>query len=151
LLNAVGKKMHESFDRSGVTLGSRKLLQRTSLIALVIEALQPKWAKLPALVKRAEGRGTGHIDFDLKEELEKLHTRIRDEFAPLAFLYDLRVHGGLAHPPNKEDAATAAAKLGLPKGNWHRTDYLAMLKLLADSFDRISEHFEAASLMVADI
>jgi hypothetical protein len=42
----------------------------------------------------------------------------------------------------------AAAKLGLPKGNWHRTDYLRLLKLLAESFDRISEHFETAAQVI---
>ena len=149
-LNAFGEKMHESFDSPGTTLGSRRLLQRVSLVAILIEALQPKWAKLPALVKQAEGKCTGSIETDLREELERLHERIRDAFAPLAFLYNLRVHGGLAHPPNRAEAATAAAKLGLPKGNWHRTDYLALLKIIAKSFDRISEHFDAASLMAAD-
>jgi hypothetical protein len=96
-------------------------------------------------VKQAEGKGKSPIEADLKAELARLHRRVQDEFAPLAFLYDLRIHGGLAHPPNKQEAASAAAKLGLPKGNWHRTDYLRLLKLIADSFDRISEHLEAAS------
>jgi hypothetical protein len=145
LLNAVGKKLHESFDKSPATLGSRKLLQRATLIALLIEAIQPKTTRLPTLVKQAEGKGKSPIEADLKAELARLHRRVQDEFAPLAFLYDLRIHGGLAHPPNKQEAASAAAKLGLPKGNWHRTDYLRLLKLIADSFDRISEHLEAAS------
>jgi hypothetical protein len=39
----------------------------------------------------------------------------------------------------------SAAKMGLPKGNWHRTDYLRLLKLIADSFGLISDHLEAAS------
>jgi hypothetical protein len=97
------------------------------------------------LVKQAERKTKNHVKSDLQTELEGLHKRVRNEFAPLAFLYDLRTHGGLTHPPSKEEAAGAAAKLGLPKGNWHRTDYIRLLKLIAESFDRISEHFEAAA------
>jgi hypothetical protein len=149
LLNAVGKKLHETFDKSPKPLGSRNLLQRVTLIALLIEAVQPKKAKLPMLVRHAEGKGNSPIDADVQTELEELNKQVRDEFAPLTFLYDLRIHGGLAHPPNKEEAATAAAKLGLPKGNWHRTDYLRLLKLIAESFDQISEHLETSSQMRA--
>jgi hypothetical protein len=94
---------------------------------------------------QAESKTKNAVKSDLQTELERLHKRVRDEFAPLAFLYDLRTHGGLAHPPNKDEAATAAAKLGLPKGNWHRTDYLHLLKLITESFDRISEHFGVAA------
>ena len=145
LLTGIGKNLHETFDKSPTTLGSRKLLQRTTLIALLMEAIRPKKAKLPALLKQAEGKNKKPSEADLQAELSRLHRKVQDEFAPLAFLYDLRIHGGLAHPPSKEEAAAAAAKLGLPKGNWHRTDYLRLLKLIADSFDRISEHLDAAS------
>jgi hypothetical protein len=148
LLNAVGKKLHESFDKSPATLGSRKMLQRATLVALLVEAIQPKKTKLSMLVKQAEGKGQNPIEADLQGELTGLHKRVQDEFAPLAFLDDLRIHGGLAHPPNKQEAASAAAKLGLPKGNWHRTDYLRLLKLIAASFDRISGHLEAAAQMI---
>ena len=80
---------------------------------------------------------------DLQSELEGLYKRVRDEFAPLAQLYDLRVHGGLAHAPNKERAAAAAAELGLPKENWHRVDYLRLLKQTAGSIHQISKHLES--------
>ena len=142
--------MHESFDNPGKTLGSRKLLQRTTLVAALIETLQAKWDELPSLVQIAEGKSTGQVDTDLQSELRALNTRIHEEFSPLAFLYDLRTHGGLAHPPNKGEAAIAAGKLGLPKGQWHRTDYLALLKLVADSFARIAAHFEAASQAIEE-
>ena len=145
LLNSLGKKLHESFDKPAATLGSRKLLQRTTLVALLVETIQPKKTRLPMLVRQAEGKGKTYIEADLRAELTRLHKLVQNEFAPLAFLYELRIHGGLAHPPSKQEAATAAAKLGLPKENWHRTDYLRLLKLLADSFDQISEHLEAAS------
>jgi len=106
--------------------------------------IQPKRSKVPSLVKAAEGRGAGRIEADLQSELLALNTQIRDEFSPLAFLYDLRLHGGLVHPPNKKESALAAANLGLPKENWHRTDYLALLKLVQGGFERICEHFRAA-------
>jgi hypothetical protein len=147
LLNAVGKNLHESFEKSHKPLGSRNLVQRVTLIALLVETIQSRMAQLPRLVRQAESKAKNRVKPDLQTELERLHKRVRDEFAPLAFLYDLRTHGGLAHPPNREEAAVAAAKLGLPKGNWHRTDYLHLLMLIAESFDRISEHLEAASQM----
>jgi len=149
LLHLVGKKLHETLDKSPKPLGSRNLLQRATLVALLIERIQPKKGRLPMLVKQAEAKANSAAVSDLQRELEQLHQRVRDEFAPLAFLYDLRTHGGLAHPPNKAEAATAATKLGLPRENWHRTDYLHLLKLITESVDRISEHFESAAESLA--
>jgi hypothetical protein len=83
---------------------------------VLISNLRPELAELQALVKQAEGK-CKNTTADLQVELEKLYQQVRDEFAPLAFLYDLRTHGGLAHPPNAEEAANAAVKLALPKGN----------------------------------
>jgi len=144
LLNAVGKKLDQTLEKSPRPLGSRNLLQRVTLVARLIEEIQPKKTQLPMLVKQAEAKAKSVTDPDLQRDLQELHRRVRDEFAPLAFLYDLRTHGGLAHPPNKAEAAIAARKLGLPKENWHRTDYLRLLKLITDCVDRISEHFESA-------
>lgn len=149
-LNAFGKRFHESFDKARAVLGSRTLLQRISLTAAIIETARPRLTRLPSLVKIAEGSGVGRIDTELQGELVALYAQVRDEFAPLAFLYDLRVHGGLAHPPNKKEAMLAASKLGLPKGNWHRTDYLALLKLISDSFEKISKRFEAATVAIEE-
>jgi hypothetical protein len=95
------------------------------------------------LTKEAEGKGQAAVNADIRTELTRLHKRVQEEFAPLAFLYDLRVHGGLAHPPSPEKMAMAAGKLGLPRGNWHRTDYLSLLRIVTESFNRIAEHFEA--------
>jgi hypothetical protein len=148
LLNAVGRNLHETFDRGPTPLGSRKLLQRVTLMALLIEAVQPRRARLAALVRQAERKARNQAGRDLHAELEGLHKRVRSELAPLAFLYDLRTHGGLAHPPNEEKARAAAGKLGLPKGNWHRSDYLRLLKLIAESVRRIGQHLETASQVV---
>ncbi len=145
LLKAVGTNLHQTFEKQPRSLGSRNLLQRVALMALLIKDFQPDMAELPVLVQRAEGKATETAQPGLQAELEGLHKRVRDEFAPLAFLYDLRTHGGLAHPANPKEAATAAAKLGLPKGNWHRTDYLRLLRLIAESVHRISELLEAAT------
>src|SRR5260370_33557855 len=91
------------------------------------------------LVVQAEGKSKAR-EPDLQAELERSFRRVRDDFAPLAFLYDLRTHSGLPHPPNMPEAAAAAVKLGLPDKNWHRADYLRLLKLIRDSVDRISGH-----------
>jgi hypothetical protein len=149
LLNALDKNLHQNFEKPPQSLGSRNLLQRITLVARLIESLQPDLKELPLLVQQAEGKAKTAAP-DLQAELELLYREVRDDFAPLAFLYDLRTHGGLAHLPNKDEAAAAAAKLGLPKGNWHRTDYLRLLKLVAESFDRISEHFESAAHQLAN-
>jgi len=142
LLNALDKNLHQNFEKPPQSLGSRTLLQRITLIAGLIERLQPDLKELPHLVQQAEGK-VRNVAPDLQAELESLYKQVRDGFAPLAFLYDLRLHGGLAHPPSKEEAAEAATRLGLPRKNWHRTDYLHLLKLVAESFNRISEHFES--------
>lgn len=87
-LNVFGKSFHESFDKARSPLGSRRLLQRTALAAAVIAVIQPKLSKVPSLVKAAEGKGAGRLGADLQSELLALNTQIRDEFSPLAFLYD---------------------------------------------------------------
>lgn len=148
LLNAIGKSLHQTFEKSPQSLGSRNLLQRTALVALLIEHFQPDLQEIPKLIQFAECTATESAQPDLRTELEESYRRIRDEFAPLAFLYDLRTHGGLAHPPNLEEAAAAAAKLALPRGNWHRTDYLSLLRIVAESIHRIAARLEAAADIV---
>ncbi|MGH9432630.1 MAG: hypothetical protein ACRD3T_13895 [Terriglobia bacterium] len=145
LLKAVGTNLHQTFEKEPKPLGSRKLLQRVALMALLVKEFEADSSQLSTLVQQAEGKITRTDQPDLQVELEGLHKQIRDEFAPLAFLYDLRTHGGLAHRPDRNEAEAAAVKLGLPKGHWHRTDYLCLLKLIAESVRRISEHLEAAA------
>ncbi|MGO9117509.1 MAG: hypothetical protein ACLQPD_07850 [Desulfomonilaceae bacterium] len=149
LLKGVGSSLHMNDEEPPQPLGSRNLLQRLTLIAALIENFQPDIAGIPMLVRQAEGkiRITGKLD--LQAELEILHRRVREELAPLAFLYDLRTHGGLAHAPNKERVATAAAKLGLPEKNWHRTDYLRLLNIVTDGVYHIVRHLEMATEIIA--
>lgn len=149
LLVAVGKNLHQNYEKPPKALGSRKLLQRLALIALLIEEIKPDLSELPSLVQRAESKPTKDVEPELKAELERIAQTISDSFAPLAFLYDLRTHGGLAHPPNQEETATAAVKLGLPRGNWRRADYLRLLAQIATSINQISEHFDGAAYIIA--
>jgi len=144
-LKVIGENLHQDFENPPKTLGSRKLLQRAVLLAQLIEKFQPDVSELPTLIQQAEGKASA-TEPDLQVELEDAYNRVRDEFAPLAFLYDLRIHGGLAHQPNKERAAAAAAKLGLPTKNWHRTDFLSLLSLVSDSIARISENLGSANI-----
>jgi hypothetical protein len=148
LAQAFGSGLHQSFEKNPQALGSRTLLQRVTLIARIVERLEPNLNELPILVRQAEGKAT-NASQDLQVELEGIFNQVRDDFAALAFLYDLRTSGGLAHPPSKEAVAAAAANLGLPKENWHRTDFLSLLKRIAESLDRISVHFEAAAEQIA--
>ncbi len=144
LLAAIGEKLPMNDETPPRPLGSRNLLQRVTLIAALIEDFQPDITAIPMLVMEAESKSKAG-ELDLQAELETLYRRMRDEFAPFAFLYDLRTYGGLAHPPNMTKAAAAAVKLGLPSKNWHRADYLRLLILVADSVDRISRHLENAA------
>ena len=81
----------------------------------------------------------------LQAELEKLYKRVRDQFAPLAFLYDLRINGGLAHQANMREAAKGAIALGFPKSGCHRTHYPNLLNRLTSSISQISEHLRSGA------
>ena len=149
LLSAVGGNLHMNDENPPRPLGSRNLLQRLTLIAVLIENFRTDIAGIPMLVRRAEGKATNGGEPDLQSELEKSYQIVRAEFAPLAFLYDLRTYGGLAHTPNKAQSAAAAAQLGLPERNWHRTDYLRLLRLVVESIQQVSKHLEVAAQVVA--
>lgn len=143
-LRAVDETLHQSFDTPQRALGSRNLLQRVALIARLLVDFSPQLKDIPTLVKQAENKAqNSHVD--LQAELEAVSISVRNGFAPLAFLYDLRTHGGLAHSPNRTEASAAAMKLGLPEGRWHRKDYLQLVKLVAFSVQEISQQFEAVS------
>lgn len=150
VLRAFARDLHMNYEAPPRPLGSRNLLQRLSLIASLIETFRSEKDVLSTLVKQAEGKCKIESDPELQSELEHLFRTIRDEFSPLAFLYDLRTFGGLAHTPNKVKAASAAAQLGLPEKNWHRIDYLRLLELITDSVYKISTRFEKAAFMVTD-
>lgn len=148
LLAAIDESLHQSNDVPPKSLSSRNLLQRVTLVAILIENFQADLAEIPTLVRQAEGKPKS-ADAELQAELEQAYRRVRDEFGPLAFLYDMRIHGGLAHHPNVTKAAAAAAQLGLPEGNWHRADYLRLLNFVTDSVSKISKHLDNAAQLGA--
>ena len=143
LLQTWDKDLHLNDQRQ--SLRSRKLIERVTLIAMLIEKFQPTRAEIPELVKQAEGHADRIADPELQTELKKSFDEIRDVLAPLAILYDLRTHGGLAHPLNRGEVANAMAKLGLPERNWHRLDYLRLLRLVVGSIRQISAHLVTAA------
>lgn len=143
LLQNWGKNLHQNDQQE--SLGSRKLIERVTLIAVMIEEFQPNSAEIPELVKQAESQTISTVDPELQAELKKSFDKIRGVFAPLAFLYDLRTHGGLAHSPNMGEVATAMIELGLPERNWHRLDYLRLLHLVVGSIRQISAHLVTAA------
>ncbi|HOJ04083.1 MAG TPA: hypothetical protein PK916_08770 [Bacteroidota bacterium] len=144
LLIAIYPNLHMIDETPPRPLGSRNLLQRLTLIATLFEEFQADIVIIPSLVKQAEGKAHDEGEPELLEELESAYRRLRDEFAPLAFLYDLRTYGGLAHAPNNAQASKTAVQLGLPEKNWHRSDYLLLLKVVADSLRKISKRLDGA-------
>lgn len=137
-----GDNLHQ--DLQNQSLRSRKLLERISLIAVLIEDFRPNRAEIPKLVRVAEGQSLDTVDTELESELKVSYRKIRKMLAPLAFLYDLRIHGGLAHTPDRRKVESAASKLGFSTKNWHRTDYLHLLNLVTDSIRQIGLQFRTA-------
>jgi hypothetical protein len=149
LLCSIGDHLHENYEKPPKPLGSRKLLQRLTLISMLIAVFRPDRAAILDLVSHAEGKSRSD-DTDLQVDLEKINRSVREIFQPLAFLYDLRTHGGLAHPPNREEASRASVQLGLPEKNWHRIDYLRLLHLIEKAVHDISERLARARDVIAD-
>lgn len=145
LLCEIAGDLHQDLANPPKSLGSRNLLQRLTLVATLISDLQPDVAEVPVLVRQAEVREDKQGQTDLQDELDRICGLVRREFAPVAFLYDLRTHGGLAHAPNKEKASAAAVKLGLPEKSWHRSDYVRLVNLVAQSIHQVSSHLQVAA------
>ncbi len=143
-LRTIDSNLDLSYENPPRSLGSRNLLQRLTLITVLIEKFGPKTAELPMLIKHTEGKAKNAEQFDLQEELEGYAKQVHEEFSPLAFLYDLRSYGGLAHAPNRSRVAKAAIQLGLPDKNWHRKDYLKLLEFISSSVREISQHLGKA-------
>lgn len=129
-------------QKGGKALGSRLLLQRVSLIVAIAKAIRPADGEIEELVRCAEGERQAAMP-DLQAELAALNTAVRKEFAPLAFLYDLRTFGGLAHSPSPDKAGAAADQLGLGKKDWRRSDYLKMLALATDAVNALNARIQA--------
>lgn len=149
LLTRFGGNLDKSEDKPPQTLRSRNLLQRVALVASLIEDLRPDIAEIQTLVRQAEGvKNTKKDQFDLQDELKRVYKRIQNDFKPLACLYDLRTYGGIAHSPSKDKVSTAVLKLGLLGKNWHRTDYIGLINLVAYSINAVSKHLRVATQIV---
>lgn len=144
LLKSYGATLHE---KGGKPLGSRNLLQRLVLTAAVVTALQPQDGEVEELVRCAEGEIQAG-SADLQAELVALNAEVRAEFAPLAFLYDLRTAGGVAHPPSPAKAGAAAQELGLGAKDWRRADYLKMLALTTTAVGAVNRRLRALVDMI---
>ena len=129
-------------QKGGKSLGSRNLLQRASLVAAIAKAIRPADAEMEMLVSCAEGERQAATP-DLQAELAALYTAVRGEFAPLAFLYDLRTAGGIAHAPSPNKAGAAAEQLGLSKKDWRRADYLKVLALTTGAVKALNARIQA--------
>jgi hypothetical protein len=136
-LIAIARELHLNDENPRRPLGSRRLLQRLTLSATVIASLRPSLEALSDLVFEAERERAGS-DPELESELHALRDDVRSDFAPLAFLYDLRRFGGLAHVPNMPKAHIAAKNLGIAEGNWSRTDYIGLIDRISASARKIA-------------
>lgn len=143
-LRALGPTLHENEQSPPRPLGARNLLQRTTLIAAIALEIQPDIRSLADLVRPAERIGSVS-DTDLQSELETLNGQVRKDFAPLAFLYDLRTFGGLAHQPNRARVGEAVSRLGLPMDRWRRGDYLALLRAVKNALNSITTRLYGAA------
>ncbi len=143
ILQCIDQRLH--LNNKGDSLGSIKLLERLSLVGAISEELQPENVAIPNLVRMAEGRQTCP-ESDLLVELTNLYANVRRESKPLALLYQLRNHAGLAHAKNSSTSTDLITELGLPPRNWHRKDYLNLLRMLCSSIRQISVRIETASI-----
>jgi hypothetical protein len=131
-------KFGRDLDKNNTSvLGSMNLLQRVSLIVNLIKNFRPDFSEILELVKLAEIDTHTTTEPGLKEEIVLLYKKVREKFSPLAFLYELRNCGGVAHPPSRGNASKAAIKFGLPGNNWDRSHFLSIINQVADSINAI--------------
>lgn len=142
VIKNISKELLMNNEKNPKPLGSRNLLQRISLIVLLYQNFGFNMEIIPSLVRQAEGKEQNKEDLELNEELKQIHSVNRNLFAPIAFLYDLRVSGGIAHAPNKEKTSETATKLGLPGEKWQRHDFLSLVIIVSDSINQIAHHLE---------
>ncbi len=150
VLATMGAGLHMASAAPDRPLGSRNLLQRLVLICALIWNLRPSIGAIPAMVREAEGMTEDAYEPDLRAELRDRYAQVQRMFAPMAFLYDLRTHGGIAHAPNMGGVSTAARELGLPTRGWHRTDYLGLLARVQGSVEAMAAHLVSAAQTVVD-
>lgn len=147
-LKAIPGDIHMTNDSPPKPLGSRNLLQRSTLVAMLLIDLEVDVRTIGEIISRAEAPTSGMATDGLTDEIVKLRDESRRLLAPLAFLYDLRVSGGLAHAPNPKRVAEAAAQLGLPEIGWHRKHYLQVVEQVTSSVWAVAEKLQEAANVV---
>jgi len=138
-----GRDFHK--DNNGKPLGSRRLLERVTFSALLLAELQLSMTDFSKFGKKIVEQSESHVESSLQIEIDKLRKRARCNLAPLAFLYDLRVYGGLAHQPNMKKISIAATKLGLPTTGWHRSHFMKLIDLVTTSVTQARECIESGT------
>lgn len=108
-------------------------------------------ASLADVAKLVESAGTSPPSSDLELEAARILQDVRDAASPLAHLYDVRIAGGVAHPPSREKVAAAATGLGLPSKGWRRRDYLAALKQVENAVVLIAAAVEAGATALPSV
>lgn len=134
-----------SKDDNRKPLGSRKLLERLVLVAAIEAEMKPEQSDLLELISIAEGRKKDG-DPELTIELANLAGKVRSDLSPLAFLYDIRISGGVAHPPSKESLEDAVKSLGLRESGWRRGDFLSILDLVEKSIDAATAYLDRTAV-----
>jgi predicted component of type VI protein secretion system len=151
VLRAVARALSPHLHRGddGKPLGSRRLLERLTLIAKLVT--RTKTAGQPLVEMVAQAEGAGGDDAELLSELRDLRKSVRKDFAPIAFLYDLRNSSGVAHSSSITAARQAAINLGLPSDRWARSEYLALLQNASRAIDSITSAFRMSAVTLANL
>lgn len=137
LLEKISEGLSMDHSSPPRALGSRNMLQRLVLVLSIILKLRAKPDTILSYVKQAEGQFSSQGDAELDSELKSEYKRIRKSFEPMAFLYELRNFGGLAHSPNKQKFKSAVVQLGLPSQNWQRQEFLTLAELVKNGIKQI--------------
>jgi hypothetical protein len=118
--------------------GGLKLLQRLCLVANLMSAFQTK-RDLQYLLKPTIQKPKTGEELELAAEVQCIANKVREIFAPLVGLYDLRTASGLAHPPSKDKIREATKLLGLPTKGWTRAHYILLLGKISSCISQSCE------------
>lgn len=147
ILNRLNKSLRFTDETPPKPLGSRKLLQRLTLACFLIAEYECDLAVLPDLVFEAEGIKNNN-DLDLQRELSEINSKIKQQFGALAFLYDLRIYGGIAHILDRPKCVNAVKEMGLPEKGWQLRHYLDLVSKIDLSINLISDHIKKATEVI---
>lgn len=128
--------------------GSRKWLEAYATacrIARYLRTMEPAALAGPVRLGLAWATATGE-QLEAAREYQQAAGEIRGALAPIAYLYDLRTSGGVAHPPSA-GWAEALAKVAGDSEQVGRRGYLALLTAVGEAVRLIVEDVRAAARM----